>query len=72
MNLTLGLRTLMSQIDGLAKSHGFSKARVDAKVNRRGELVIAVLIPPRTLDEWGPPFAYNAREAARRARLERG
>lgn len=72
MNLTVGLRTLMKQIDDLTKGQGFLKARVDAKVNRRGELVIAVLIPPRTPDEWGPPFAFDPREAARRARLERG
>ena len=72
MNLTLGVRTLMNQIDGLAKGMGFSKARVQVKVNRRSELVIALLIPPRTTDEWGPPLGFDPREAARRARLERG
>jgi hypothetical protein len=51
---------------------GFAKARVEVKVNRRSELVVALLIPPRTPDEWGPPLGFDYREAARRARLERG
>jgi hypothetical protein len=72
MNLTLGVRTLMNQIDGLAKAMGFAKARVQVNVNRQSELVIALLIPPRTPDEWGPPLGFDHREAARRARLERG
>jgi len=72
MNLTVGVRALMNQIDGLAKKLGFAKARVEVKVNRRSELVVALLIPPRTPDEWGPPLGFDYREAARRARLERG
>jgi hypothetical protein len=61
----------MGQIADLAKKTGFSAARVDVKVNARGELVIAVLIPPRTADEWGPPLTFDRREAARLARQQR-
>ena len=65
MNLSLGVRALMNEIDRLAKTNGFEQSRVDVKVNRRGELVIAVLIPPRMPDEWGAPLASDRREAAR-------
>jgi hypothetical protein len=71
MNLTIGVRVLMGRIDDLAKKSGFPASRVDAKVNDRGELVIAVLIPPRTPDEWGPPSSFDRREAARLARQQR-
>jgi hypothetical protein len=71
MNLTIAARVLMGQIDDLAKKVGFLAARVDVKVNTHGELVIAVLIPPRTPDEWGPPSNFDRREAARLARQQR-
>ena len=72
MNLTIAAaRVLMGQIDDLAKKVGFLAARVDVKVNAHGELVIAVLIPPRTPDEWGPPSTFDRREAARLARQQR-
>ena len=71
MNLSLGVRALMNEIDRLAKTNGFEQSRVDVKVNRRGELVIAVLIPPRMPDEWGAPLASDRREAARLARQQR-
>jgi hypothetical protein len=71
MNLTIGVRVLMGQIADLTKQSGFSAARVDVKVNARGELVIAVLIPPRSPDEWGPPLTFDRREAARLARQHR-
>lgn len=72
MHLTIGVRAMMSQIDDIAKRTGFANARVDVKVNMRGELVVALLIPPRTRDEWGPPTHFNRREAARLARMDRG
>jgi hypothetical protein len=71
MNLTIGVRVLMGRIDDLAKNSGFPASRAAAKVNTRGELVIAVLIPPRHPDEWGPPSTFDRREAARLARQER-
>jgi hypothetical protein len=61
MNLTV--RALMHQIEELAHEKGFERARVLSKVNRHGELVIGLLIPPRTLDEWA--------EAPRRTREEK-
>jgi hypothetical protein len=69
MDLTVGIRALMSQMFDLAKKTGFVEARVDAKVNRRGELVLAVLIPPRTPNEWDG--RADRREAQRRARETR-
>jgi hypothetical protein len=71
MNLTVGVRALASQADELAKKLGFLASRVDLKVNARGELVVAILIPPRTPDEWGPPSAFDRREAGRLARVKR-
>jgi hypothetical protein len=71
MELTLGVRVLMSELERLAKEKGFEHSRVDAKVNVRGELVVAVLIPPRTANEWGPAPRLDSREAKRRAREQR-
>jgi hypothetical protein len=44
---TTGVRVLMGQMADSAQKMGFSSSRVDVRVNARGELVIAVLIPPR-------------------------
>ena len=71
MDLTTGMRVLMGQIADLANKMGFSAARMDAKVNARGELVIGVLVPPRHPDEWGPPSTHDRREATRFARQQR-
>jgi hypothetical protein len=70
MDLTTGMRVLMGQIADSAKKLGFAASRVDAKVNARSELVIAVLIPPRHPDEWGPP-TFDRGEAVRVARHRR-
>jgi hypothetical protein len=72
MELSLGVQVLMNDITGLAKAKGFEHARVQAKVNVRGELVIAVLIPPRVPDEWGSPPPLNLREVKKLARERRG
>jgi hypothetical protein len=48
---TVLLRALMAQIHDLAKAKGFTESRVLHKVNARGELVIGLLIPPRTPGE---------------------
>ena len=71
MTLTVGVRALMSQVHDIAMKTGFSSARVDAKLNRHGELVVALLVPPRSPDEWGDPPPLDRREAARRARQSR-
>jgi hypothetical protein len=59
MELTTGVRVLMGQIADSAHKMGFSSSRVDVRVNARGELVIAVLIPPRHPDEWGSPSTLD-------------
>lgn len=53
-------------IDDLAR-HG---ARVQSKVNARGEFVTGVIIPPRTPGEWSS--AASDRDAKRLAREGRG
>ena len=68
MNLTV--RALMHQIEELAREKGFERARVLSKVNRHGELVIGLLIPPRTLDEWAEP-PRRTREEKRASREKR-
>jgi hypothetical protein len=68
--MNLAVRVLMSQIEELARARGFEKARVLSKVNRHGELVIGVLIPPRSLDEWGTEPA-ETREQKRLSRERR-
>jgi hypothetical protein len=68
MNLTV--RALMHQIEDLARARGFEAARVLSKVNRHGELVIGLVIPPRTLDEWGGP-PKQSREEKRANREKR-
>jgi hypothetical protein len=71
MDLTTGVRVLMGQIADSAKKMGFSSSRVDVRVNARGELVIAVLVPPRHPDEWGPPTTFDRGQAVRLARSRR-
>ena len=68
--MNLMVRALMSQIEELARARGFEQARVLSKVNRHGELVIGVLIPPRTLDEWGgaPKQTRDEKRASREKR----
>jgi hypothetical protein len=50
--MNLGIKALMAKVEQAARDAGFSKARVLYKTNRFGELVIAVLIPPRYEHEW--------------------
>lgn len=68
--MNLAIRALMNQIEELAHARGFERARVLSKVNRHGELVIGLLIPPRRLDEWGEPPAPS-RDDKRASREKR-
>ena len=68
--MNLAIRALMNQIEDLAHARGFDRARVLYKVNRHGELVIGLLIPPRTLGEWGEPPA-RSRDEKRASREKR-
>ncbi len=70
MELATDVRVLMGQIADSAQKVGFSSSHVDVKVNARGELVIAILIPPRHPDEWGPP-TIDRGEAVRLTRHRR-
>jgi hypothetical protein len=71
MHFTVGAQVLMSGIAALAKAKGFEHAHVQARVNARGELVIAVLIPPSVPEEWGPPIPTLSEREARRLAPER-
>ena len=66
--MNLVVHALMQQIEDLAKAKGFTAARVLSKVNAYGELVIAVLIAPRTPNEWGPPATREQKKASRESR----
>jgi hypothetical protein len=68
--MTLLVRAIMAQIGAIAVAKGFEGARVLSKVNRRGELVIALLIPPRTPGEWEPD-GFQTRELKRQSRQQR-
>jgi hypothetical protein len=61
----------MAQIHDLAKARGFTESRVLHKVNARGELVMGLLIPPRTPGEWDEVGGVDAREAKRLERMKR-
>jgi hypothetical protein len=50
--MNLLINALKIAIDDLAKAKGLKNARVDYKVNRRGELVVALIIPPSRPGEW--------------------
>ncbi|MGD0674897.1 MAG: hypothetical protein ABSC94_05725 [Polyangiaceae bacterium] len=71
MELSLGIRVLMNELEGLARTKGFATARVQCKVNVRGELVLAVIIPARSPGEWGEPSGRDMRETTRRGRESR-
>ena len=69
MDLPVEVHTLMTEIRTLAQAK-FGQARVQPKINARGELVIGVIIPPREPAEWTSP-RIDAREAKRLARERR-
>jgi hypothetical protein len=68
--MNLLVHAIMAQIGAIAVAKGFEGARVLSKVNRHGELVIALLIPPRTPGEWEPE-GLQARELKRQSRQQR-
>ena len=68
--MNLMVRALMNQIEELAHARGFETVRVLSKVNHHGELVIGLLIPPRTLGEWGAPSKMT-RDEKRASREKR-
>ena len=47
----LGIRVLQNKMLDLAR-RDFPEARVGERVNARGELVLAIIIPPRSPGEW--------------------
>jgi hypothetical protein len=68
--MNLLVKSLMSQIGEVARAKGFEHARVLSKVNKHGELVVAILISPRMANEWGEP-PTRTREQKRESREKR-
>ena len=50
--MNLLINSLKNALADLAKAKGLTKARVDYKTNKRGELVVAIIIPPSRPGEW--------------------
>ena len=50
--MNLLINALKNALSDLAKAKGLEKARVLDKVNARGELVVAIIIPPSRPGEW--------------------
>ena len=50
--LNLLVRAVASALTDVAKEKGLVNARVDWRTNKRGELVIAIIVPPKTPGEW--------------------
>jgi hypothetical protein len=46
------INSLKHALSDLAKAKGLEKARVLEKLNARGELVVAIVIPPSRPGEW--------------------
>jgi hypothetical protein len=50
--MNLLIQRLKHELQDLAAKKDLKNARVDDKVNRRGELVVAIIIPPKYPGEW--------------------
>ncbi len=50
--LNLLVRAVASALADVATAKGLANARVDWKTNKRGELVIAIIVPPKFPGEW--------------------
>ncbi len=50
--MNLLVNQLKLALGELAKKKGLKDARVDHKVNAKGELVIAIIVPPSREGEW--------------------
>ncbi len=50
--MDLLINSLKHALADLAKAKGLAKARVLHKVNARGELVVAIIVPPSRPGEW--------------------
>jgi hypothetical protein len=71
--MNLLVRAVMGAIQDVAREKGLHDARVACKVNARGELVIALLVPERAPGEWRAlaQQPVDQREAKRLARATR-
>jgi hypothetical protein len=68
--MSVGLRELLVRAETLAREAGYARARVAWKTNRHGELVVGIIIPPRTPGEWDEPLRATREDkrASRQAR----
>ena len=52
--MNLLVRAVASALADIATAKGLENARVDWKTNKRGELVIAIIVPPKFPGQWEP------------------
>jgi hypothetical protein len=70
--VTLLVQAILQQLQELATRKGLLSARVASKVNDRGELVLALIIPARYPGEWQKPEDEpDDRERKRLSRQQR-
>jgi hypothetical protein len=50
--MSLLITSLMHVLRDVATAKGLTKARVDRKVNRKGELVVAIIVPEAFPGQW--------------------
>ena len=62
--MNLLVTSLKAQIEDLARAKGVARPRVLDKVNARGEIVIALILP----GDLGGPDTASAREERKKAR----
>jgi hypothetical protein len=72
--LAKAVNDTIGEMDELAKKHQFTHAKVAAKVNAKGELVIAMILPSNYAAAWveGESHTLPKREAKRLARGRQG
>jgi hypothetical protein len=61
----------VARLEELAHKDGYAGARWATKVNAAGQLVVALILPPRHEGEWAAA-AVDAREAKRLESQKRG
>ena len=71
--LAKAVNETIAEMNELAKKHQFTHAKVAAKVNAKGEIVIAMILPPNYAAAWveGESHTLPKREAKRLARARR-
>jgi hypothetical protein len=62
------VEAVISGIESLATSKGFSYFRAGLKVNAKGDLVVALILAPRRPGEWEEWIAARERDTSKQRR----